>query len=58
LHLFRMTEDDEHGAVNWGLENETKVLAQNVSQCNFIYHKSHKNWSGMEPGPPRWEPGD
>jgi hypothetical protein len=26
------------------------VLGKNLYQCNFINHKSHMNWSGIEPG--------
>jgi len=27
-------------------------------QCNFVHHKSHMDWPGIEPGPPRHESGD
>jgi hypothetical protein len=29
-----------------------------LSQCNFVYHKSHMDGPGIEPGPPQWEAGD
>jgi len=25
---------------------------KNLSQCLFVYHKSHMEWPGLEPGPP------
>jgi hypothetical protein len=28
---------------------------KNLSQCHFVYHKSHIDSPGREPGPPRWE---
>jgi hypothetical protein len=32
-----------------------KNLGKNMSQCHFVHHKSHMDWPGIEPGPPRWE---
>jgi uncharacterized membrane protein len=34
-----------------------KNSGKNVSQCHFVHHKSHMDWTGIEPGPPRWEAG-
>jgi hypothetical protein len=35
-----------------------KYSGKNLSQCHFVYHKSHTDWPGIEPGPPGWEAGD
>jgi hypothetical protein len=29
-----------------------------LSQYRFVYHKSHMDWHGQEPGSPRWEVDD
>jgi hypothetical protein len=34
-----------------------KYSGKNLSQCRFVHHKSHMDWPGIEPGPPRWEAG-
>jgi hypothetical protein len=28
---------------------------KNLSHFHFVLHKSHLDWSGLEPEPPRWE---
>jgi hypothetical protein len=35
-----------------------KYSGKKLSQCYFVHHKSHMDWPGIEPGPPRWEAGD
>jgi len=34
---------------------ETKYVEEELSQCHFLHHKSHKAWSGIVPGLPRGE---
>ena len=34
------------------------ILERNVSHCDFVHHKFHTNWPGIETGPPRWKAGD
>jgi hypothetical protein len=34
-----------------------KYSEKNLSQCHFVHYKSHMDWPGIEPGPPRWEAG-
>jgi hypothetical protein len=41
--------------VEWYWQGKTEELGDNVSQCNCFYHKSHVDWNGREPGPPRWD---
>jgi hypothetical protein len=37
--------------VEWRLAGETKVPGENLHQCHFVHHKSHKTW----PRSPQWE---
>jgi hypothetical protein len=34
-----------------------KYSWKNLSECHFVYRKSHMDRPGIEPGPPRWEAG-
>jgi hypothetical protein len=45
--------------VAWYIDRgKPKNSQKNLSQCHFVHHKSHMDWAGREPGPPRWEAGD
>jgi hypothetical protein len=35
-----------------------KNSEKNLSQCQFVHHKSQIDWTGRETGPPLWEAGD
>jgi hypothetical protein len=35
-----------------------KFSGENLSQCHFVYQKSHMDYPVIEPGPPRGEAGD
>jgi hypothetical protein len=44
--------------VEYEFAGETEVLGENLPQFNFVHHKSHMKWPGLEPGSLRWEAGD
>jgi hypothetical protein len=35
-----------------------RTQRKNLSQCQYVHHKSHIDWPGREPADPRWEAGD
>jgi len=38
--------------------DRTKYWEKNLSQCQFVHHKSHMDWPEMEPGLTRWQAGN
>jgi hypothetical protein len=39
------------------IDRKTEVLGEKPV-CQFVHHKSHMDWSRIEPGPPPWVAGD
>jgi hypothetical protein len=35
-----------------------ELLSEHLLQCQFVNHKSHMTWPGIEPWLPQWEAGD
>jgi hypothetical protein len=44
--------------VEWELGGEAEVLGEDLTQCNFIHHKSQMTWPEPAPGKLRREAGD
>jgi hypothetical protein len=44
--------------LNLGHREKPKFSEKNLSQCHFWGHKSHMDWSGIEPGSPWRETGN
>jgi hypothetical protein len=51
-----MSLDSDCGIIYW--QRKTEELGETLCQCHFVHHKSHMDWPGREPGPPRWEVSD
>jgi hypothetical protein len=39
--------------VEWELAGEAEVHGENLPLCDFVHHKLHMTWPGLELGPPR-----
>jgi hypothetical protein len=48
---WRRWQWDIGGMILTGKKN-TEVLGKNLCQCQFVRHKSHKDWPGVETGSP------
>jgi hypothetical protein len=44
--------------VEWNWQGKTDNSEKSLSQCHFVHHKPHMDWSGNEPGSPQWKAGD
>jgi hypothetical protein len=40
---------------NYTNNGKPKHSKKTLSQCHFVQNKSHKDWPGIEPGPPGWD---
>ena len=48
VQCFPITERADMG--------KPKYSEDNLPQRHFVYNKSHTDWSGIKPGPLRWQP--
>jgi hypothetical protein len=54
-HLFIPPENilDWKTTAEWYWQGKAEELGGTLCQCPFVHHKSHMDWPGREPGPPR-----
>jgi hypothetical protein len=59
-HIVHPPDDMSFGEQRWNDidRGKPKNSGKNPSHCHSVHHKSHTDWPGCEPGPPRWETGD
>jgi hypothetical protein len=51
--LVRVTVDEDELLGNDTDRGNLKYPDEDLSQCQFHHHKSHIDWSGIEPGTPQ-----
>ena len=44
---------NEHEPMVEWRQGKTEILAQNMSQCYSVHHKSHGDWPGIQSPPPK-----